>query len=132
MLSDDSIIKASLSQNKSASANQTQRDVHFEASSLITDNVMLSGRISALWGDKHLPNGIKHVGATLRYSETFGSLEANGSINVHRATSISRSSVDGVATAAEEQFNGFGSGGAVYLRHDNSRFGLTASFSGND
>ena len=132
LLSDDSIIKASLSQDKSASANQTQRDVHFEASSLITDNVMLSGRISALWGDKHLPNGIKHVGATLRYSETFGSLEANGSINVHRATSISRSSVDGVATATEEQFNGFGSGGAVYLRHDNSRFGLTASFSGND
>ena len=132
LLSDDSIIKVSLSQDKSASANQTQRDVHFEASSLITDNVMLSGRISALWGDKHLPNGIKHVGATLRYSETFGSLEANGSINVHSATSISRSSVDGVATATEEQFNGFGSGGAVYLRHDNSRFGVTASFDGND
>lgn len=132
LLADVSMITATLSQNKSASANQTQRDVHFEASSLIKDNVMLSGRISALWGDKLLPNGIKHVGATLRYSETFGSIEANGSIDIYSATSISRSSVDGVATATEEQFNGFGSGGAVYLKHDNSRFGLTASFSGND
>lgn len=68
----------------------------------------------------------------MRYSETFGSIEANGSIDIYSATSISRSSVDGVATATEEQFNGFGSGGAVYLKHDNSRFGLTASFSGND
>ena len=37
-----------------------------------------------------------------------------------------------MATATEEQFNGFGSGGAVYLRHNNSRFGVTASFNGND
>ena len=132
LLSDDSIIKVSLSQDKSASANQTQRNVSLEASSRITDNVILSGRVSALWGDKLLPNGIKHVGGSLRYSETFGSIEANGSLDVHSATSISRSSVDGVATATEEQFNGFGSGGAVYLRHDNSRFGVTASFNGND
>ena len=132
LLSDDSIIKVSLSQDKSASANQTQRNVSLEASSRITDNVILSGRVSALWGDKLLPNGIKHVGGSLRYSETFGSIEANGSLDVHSATSISRSSVDGVATATEKQFNGFGSGGAVYLRHDNSRFGVTASFNGND
>ena len=132
LLSDDSIIKVSLSQDKSASANQTQRNVSLEASSRITDNVILSGRVSALWGDKLLPNGIKHVGGSLRYSETFGSIEANGSLDVHSATSISRSSVDGVATATEKQFNGFGSGGAVYLRHDNSRFGATASFNGND
>ena len=132
LLSDDSIITASLSQDKSASANQTQRNVSLEASSRITDNVILSGRVSALWGDKLLPNGIKHVGGSLRYSETFGSIEANGSLDVHSATSISRSSVDGVATATEKQFNGFGSGGAVYLRHDNSRFGVTASFNGND
>ena len=132
LLSDVSMITASLSQDKSSSANQTHRNVSFEASSHVANNLMLSGRISALWGDKLLPNGIKHVGATLRYSETFGSLEANGSIDVHSATSISRSSVDGVATATEEQFNGFGSGGAVYLRHDNSRFGVTVSFSGND
>ena len=132
LLSDDSIIKVSLSQDKSASANQTQRNVSLEASSRITDNVILSGRVSALWGDKLLPNGIKHVGGSLRYSETFGSIEANGSLDVHSATSISRSSVDGVATATEKQFNGFGSGGAVYLRHDNSRFGVTASFNGNN
>lgn len=132
LLSDLSMVTASLSQARSSSANQTHRNVSFEASSHIANNLMLSGRISALWGDKLLPNGIKHVGATLRYSETFGSLEANGSIDVHSATSISRSSVDGVATATEEQFNGFGSGGAVYLRHDNSRFGLTASFGSND
>ena len=132
LLSDDSIIKVSLSQDKSASANQTQRNVSLEASSRITDNVILSGRVSALWGDKILPNGIKHVGGSLRYSETFGSIEANGSLDVHSATSISRSSVDGVATDTEKQFNGFGSGGAVYLRHDNSRFGATASFNGND
>jgi len=132
LLSDDSIIKVSLSQDKSASANQTQRNVSLEASSRITDNVILSGRVSALWGDKLLPNGIKHVGGSLRYSETFGSIEANGSLDVHSATSISRSSVDGVATATEKHFNGFGSGGAVYLRHDNSRFGATASFNGND
>ena len=132
LLSDDSIIKVSLSQDKSASANQTQRNVSLEASSRITDNVILSGRVSALWGDKLLPNGIKHVGGSLRYSETFGSIEANGSLDVHSATSISRSSVDGVAPATEKQFNGFGSGGAVYLRHDNSRFGATASFNGND
>lgn len=132
LLSDDSIIKVSLSQDKSASANETQRNVSLEASSRITDNVILSGRVSALWGDKLLPNGIKHVGGSLRYSETFGSIEANGSLDVHSATSISRSSVDGVATATEKQFNGFGSGGAVYLRHDNSRFGVTASFNGND
>ena len=132
LLSDDSIIKVSLSQDKSASANQTQRNVSLEASSRITDNVILSGRVSALWGDKLLPNGIKHVGGSLRYSETFGSIEANGSLDVHSATSISRSSVDGVATATEKQFNGFGSGGAVYLRHDNSRFGVTASFNSNN
>ena len=132
LLSGVSMITASLSQDKSSSANQTHRNVSFEASSHVANNLMLSGRISALWGDKLLPNGIKHVGATLRYSETFESLEANGSIDVHSATSISRSSVDGVATATEEQFNGFGSGGAVYLRHDNSRFGLTASFGSND
>ena len=132
LLSDDSIIKVSLSQDKSASANETQRNVSLEASSRITDNVILSGRVSALWGDKLLPNGIKHVGGSLRYSETFGSIEANGSLDVHSATSISRSSVDGVATATEKQFNGFGSGGAVYLRHDNSRFGVTASFNGNN
>ena len=132
LLSDDSIIKVSLSQDKSASANQTQRNVSLEASSRITDNVILSGRVSALWGDKLLPNGIKHVGGSLRYSETFGSIEANGSLDVHSATSISRSSVDGVATATEKHFNGFGSGGAVYLRHDNSRFGVTASFNGNN
>ena len=132
LLSDDSIIKVSLSQDKSASANETQRNVSLEASSRITDNVILSGRVSALWGDKLLPNGIKHVGGSLRYSETFGSIEANGSLDVHSATSISRSSVDGVATATEKQFNGFGSGGAVYLRHDNSRFGVTASFNSNN
>lgn len=132
LLSDVSMITASLSQDRGSSANQTHRNVSFEASSHIANNLMLSGHISALWGDKLLPNGIKHVGATLGYSETFGSIEAKGSIGVHSATSISRSSVDGVATATEEQFNSFGSAGAVYLRHNNSRFGLTASFSGND
>ena len=132
LLTPDSRVAASVSQDRVSSANQTQRNVSLEASSRITDNVILSGRVSALWGDKLLPNGIKHVGGSLRYSETFGSIEANGSLDVHSATSISRSSVDGVATATEKQFNGFGSGGAVYLRHDNSRFGVTASFNGND
>ena len=132
LLTPDSRIAASVSQDRVSSANQTQRNVSLEASSRITDNVILSGRVSALWGDKLLPNGIKHVGGSLRYSETFGSIEANGSLDVHSATSISRSSVDGVATATEEQFNGFGSGGAVYLKHDNSRFGFMASFGGND
>ena len=132
LLSEVSMITASFSQARSASANQTQRDVSFEASSRITDNVILSGRISALWGDKHLPNGIKNIGGSLRYSESFGSIEANGSIDVYSDTSISRSSVSGVETATEKKFNGFGSGGAIYLKHDNSRFGLTASFGGND
>ena len=132
LLSDVSMITASISQDRSSSANQTQRNVSLEASSRITDNVILSGRVSALWGDKLLPNGIKHVGGSLRYSETFGSIEANGSLDFHSATSIRRSSVAGVATATEEKFNGFGSGGAVYLRHDRSRFGVTASFNSND
>jgi len=132
LLTPDSMITASVSQDRSSSANQTQRNVSLEASSRITDNVILSGRISALWGDKLLPNGIKHVGGSLRYSETFGSIAANGSLDVHSATSIRRSSVARVATATEEKFNGFGSGGAVYLRYDNSRFGVTASFNGND
>ena len=132
LLSDVSMITASLSQSRSSSANQTHRDISFVAASRVSDNVMLSSRISALWGDKHLPNGIKHIGGSLRYSESFGSIEANGSLDVYSATSISRSLVAGVATATEEKFNGFGSGGAVYLRHDHSRFGVTASFNGND
>ena len=132
LLSDVSIITASLLQARSTSANQTHRDVSFEAASRVSDNVMLSGRISALWGDKHVPNGIKHVGGSLRYSESFGSIEANGSLDIYSATSISRSSVAGVATATEERFDGFGSGGAVYLKHDNSRFGVTASFGGTN
>ena len=132
LLTPDSMIMASVSQDRSSSVNQTQRNVSFVASSRVSDNVILSGRISALWGDKLLPNGIKHVGVSLGYSETFGSIEAKGSLDVHSATSIRRSSVAGVATATEEKFNGFGSGGAVYLRHDRSRFGVTASFNGND
>jgi hypothetical protein len=132
LLSDVSMITTSLSQARNTSANQTHRDINFVAASCVSDNLMLSGRISALWGDKHLPNGIKHIGGSLRYSDSFGSIEANGSLDVYSTTMISRSSVVGVATATEEKSNGFGSGGAVYLRHDNSRFGVTASFNGND
>jgi hypothetical protein len=132
LLSDVSLITASLFQDKSSSINQTHRVVSFEASNRIADNLMLSGRISALWGNKLLPNGIIGIGVSLRYSESFGSIETNGSIHVHSTTSTSYSSVDGVTTATEEKFNGFGSGGAVYLRHDHSRFGVTASFNGND
>lgn len=132
LLSDVSMITASLSQARSTSANQTHRDISFEAASRVSDNIMLSGRVSVLWGDKHVPNGIKHVGGSLRYSKSFGPIEATGSLDLYSATSISRSSVAGVATATEENFDGFGSGGAVYLKHDNSRFGVTASFGGNN
>jgi hypothetical protein len=132
LLSDVSLITASLSKDKSSSANQTHRNVSFEAASRFTDNVMLSGRISALWGDALLPNGIKDTSVSLRYSDTLGSIEANGYLGIHSNTRISRSSVAGQATATEKKFNGFGSGGAVYFKRDQSRFGLTASLDGNN
>jgi len=132
LLSDDSQITSSISQYRNSTENQTRGDFSLGFSNRIADSLILSGYANVLWGDEQLPNGVKHVAGRLDYSESFGSIEANGFFNLYSATSISRSSVAGVAIASEAKYTGAASGGTIYVKRNNFRFGLSASLGGDD
>lgn len=132
LLSPEDNVVASIDQQYSSSADQTAHRFHLSYNKLFSPNLSLFGRVSGLWGDELLTNGIKHVGGGLNYKQISDNLELDGTLNVHKATGESRSKVSGIRRASEESYKGLVSTGAIRIKRKAARFGLIGSFSVSD